>query len=316
MKTIYLLSVAGLFLSQTLMAAPQVKVDRTADQPDSVNVAKTTPVDTVKSNDEFADLENELNNIENKNSKNDTTHLRLGKLKVEVTEDGNEIKIQKDEDESEPYHWDWEDKHEGFEPHWAGFAFGPNLYGPGEFSSNLGPETRYMELNTNKSWEFSWNISDVGINLINDRFGLVSGVGMKWNNYRFSNKNLHLNKGADSLEHYFDTNSYDKSKLTVWSLVVPLMFEWNIPLHHEDFYIAAGVEGTLKLGAHTKMVTSDDKTSKNRDDFYLNSFNYSLVARAGYGDWGFYASYGMTPLFKKNQGPELYPFAMGISLNF
>jgi hypothetical protein len=36
----------------------------------------------------------------------------------------------------------------------------------------------------------------------------------------------------------------------------------------------------------------------------------------GYGNFGIYADYHMKPLFKENEGPELYPFSVGVSLNF
>jgi hypothetical protein len=318
MKTNKIILVALITAAPTFLALSQAKVS-TSVETDSVNAVKAQATDSLQTKDELNDLESDLNSIGTKEGQ-DTTKIRIGNLHLSVTEDGDELKIKKEkpgDEDSDEYHWYDECEHpDGFEPHWGGITFGPNLYGSDLFSSSINTSDRYMELNTNKSWEFSWNIADLGINLAKDRFGLVTGLGLKWNNYKFSNTNLKLIKGHNSLEYVFDTLKYDKSKLTVFSLVVPLMLEFDIPLHGEDLYVAGGVEGTVKIGSHTKMVTSDDKTIKNHSDFYLNTFNYAAVVRAGYGDWGLYASCGMTPLFKKDQGPELYPFAIGVSLNF
>jgi hypothetical protein len=318
MKTNKFILMALLAGTPGLFAFSQAKVGNTV-QTDSVKEVKIAPTDSLQRKDDLRDLEEDLNSISSKEEE-DTTKIRIGKLRVEMSDDGSELKIKKDKHrnrDDEEYHWyDEFDEDQGFDPHWGGFSFGPNLYGSGIFKNSIDEPDRYMELNTNKSWEFNWNIGDLGIDFAKERFGLVTGLGLKWNNYKFSNTQMRLNKGTNALEHYTDTIKYDKNKLTVFSLVVPLILEFDIPLHGEDLYIAAGVEGTLKLGSHTKMVTSNNRTTKNRDDFYLNTFNYSTVLRVGYGDWGLYASCGMTSLFKNDQGPELYPFAIGMSLNF
>jgi hypothetical protein len=38
------------------------------------------------------------------------------------------------------------------------------------------------------------------------------------------------------------------------------------------------------------------------------------MVRLGYGVIDLYASYALNSMFKKGQGPELYPFTVGINL--
>ena len=48
--------------------------------------------------------------------------------------------------------------------------------------------------------------------------------------------------------------------------------------------------------------------------FYMNPFKLDAIAKIGWGVLNLYATYSLTPMFQKNKGPELYPFAIGISL--
>ena len=53
---------------------------------------------------------------------------------------------------------------------------------------------------------------------------------------------------------------------------------------------------------------------KTRDQYNLNPFRYSAMLRCGVGKLDIYATYTLSELFKKNQGPQLYPFTVGITL--
>ncbi len=46
----------------------------------------------------------------------------------------------------------------------------------------------------------------------------------------------------------------------------------------------------------------------------VNSIGINAVATVGYGDIAFYARQSITPLFKDNQGPKMYPTSFGIIL--
>ena len=46
----------------------------------------------------------------------------------------------------------------------------------------------------------------------------------------------------------------------------------------------------------------------------MNDFRFNAVARVGYGDFTLFAAYSLTPMFDKDDGPEIYPFTVGISM--
>jgi hypothetical protein len=73
----------------------------------------------------------------------------------------------------------------------------------------------------------------------------------------------------------------------------------------------------MRIGSHTKQVYKSDDVyykPKTHDDFNLNPFRCSAMLRLGYGKLDLYASYALNGLFKKDEGPQLYPFTVGITL--
>lgn len=271
------------------------------------------------------DLEKELDNLSNK-SIHDTTKIRIGKMKIAVIDEGKDIIINKEDSEDWDKEWNWDDDDfsfgdkkdkSKFDPHWAGIGISMNGFLNANQEMSLPDTVNYFDLNTNKSIQLDINFAEVDIPIAKNWFGLCTGVGFRWNNYHLSNTNIVLEKGASNFSHSIDTvNSYTKSKFGVTYLTVPLLVEFQFPINKEKLYISAGVEGSVKLTAKMKNKNKDGIKTKNKSDFYINPFSYDLTARLGYGGFGIYGVYNMQSFFKKDKGPELYPFALGFTLNF
>lgn len=209
-------------------------------------------------------------------------------------------------------------KKKRFKGHWSGFEFGLNNYLTDDFS--VTPDEEYMEINTGKSWNFNLNFAQFSIPLIRDRFGLVTGLGIEWCNYHFSNGNtIDKNQSTHQIEPVDISHlAMKKNKLTTTYITTPLLMEvqiGNSSNRDKRMAVSAGLIGGLKIGSYTKYKTSDSK-EKNKDDFYLQSFRYGFTARINYDSFGFYFNYYNVPLFVKDKGPELYPFAAGLLVSF
>jgi len=286
--------------------------------------------DTISDENTFSNLEAELEAMDKKSKDNDTTRIRIGKMKISVVEDGNDIIINKEDGwDNDDWDDDWTSEDDDdwtfhkksdkskFNPHWACISVGLNNYLAPDYETTLPAEWSLLEVNTNNSFEVNLNFAQVGLNIIKQHVGLVTGVGIKWNNYKFRNPNTMLSSDSTYLKVYENTDGNGKmSKLTTWYLTIPALIEFQIPTHGNSFYLSAGVEGGLKLSAHTKTKTDDKSKEKDKSDFFTTSLDYRLAARIGYGDFGVYGAYSMMPLFEKNKGPELYPISVGITLNF
>jgi hypothetical protein len=147
---------------------------------------------------------------------------------------------------------------------------------------------------------------------------VMSGLGIDWVNYKFS-KEVTFREINDiatpiPIESAIDNFSYmKKSKLTGSYLEIPLMLK----LRFNRFFVAAGVTGGLNIGSHTKIVFVDTngKKQKYKDyDIHLATFRYGYAMRAGFHHFSLFVNYYVSPLFPKDEGPQVYPFTMGLSL--
>lgn len=203
-----------------------------------------------------------------------------------------------------------------FDPHWCGFDAGLNMLLGGE-AAHVDGAINFMELRPLKSWNFNFNIADVGIAFNRNHIaGLYTGIGLGWNNYSFENP-IRLYKGENGLEYDLIDESVEgklkKSKLGVLYIQAPLMIEVRPT---RGFFVAAGVTGGIRVDAWTKVKFMDKYKEKNHSDYYVNLLKLDATLRAGGNDMGFFASYNLLPLFVKGKGPDTHTFNVGFSLLF
>jgi hypothetical protein len=233
----------------------------------------------------------------------DSVRVNLGQRDYVIDDDG--VQIHKHE------------KKPKFNGHWAGFELGVNglLNKDMALANPAGYE--FLDQNYAKSIAVSINFFEQNVNLISQHLGLVTGMGITWNNYRFSNDNTKLTHEGE-FDGFFDTDAtknYEKSKLVVSYLRVPLMLEFqtNSKMKANSFHLSGGVVGAVRIGSHSKIIYNGNK-SKDRSDSYINPFKVDAIAKIGWGVINLYGTYSLTEMFRSNKGPEVYPFEIGITL--
>jgi len=281
--SLVILAAFGLNLKAQVVSENVISIDPTS--------AKVIPADTLV-----------------KSANGDTAIVRIGKKDVKVIDHdgGTEILWGKDK-----HHKDDPNKFNG---HWEGIEFGFNAFDKPDYSMYNAADKDFMSLNQGKSLEFNFNFYELNIGLSKNYVGLVSGMGLSFNNYRFENPYT-LQKGQFMTEPVsLNPENLSKTKLAITYLNVPLLLEFQIPVnqHEGRLFVNAGIVGGVKIGSHTK-VKYGDKKDKDRSGFNLNSFKYAATARIGYKDICLFANYSLTPLFQSGKGPELTPFTIGIS---
>ena len=255
-----------------------------------------------------------------KEERKDTTKIKILDKDINIIEkdDGTSVEIRdmekKDEDKVKE-----EAKKKRFKGHWTGLELGLNNFVDADFSLTRPPQYEWMDLNTGHSWNVSLNFAQKSIGLVGNHFGLVTGMGIDFNNYQFDGNNSI--QEVNGIIESTDLSSYSliKSKLTTTYLNVPLLLELQLgpQKRSKRFYLVGGVIGSIKLGSHTKIVYNDDgrkKKEKDRDDYNINPLRYGFTLRAGFHDIEIYGNYYPTPFFEKNKGPELNQFSIGICL--
>jgi len=261
-----------------------------------------------------------------KESKEDTTNIRFKRKTVKIIEDDGETQIfVKKHKKNDDWDWFWEDDND-FKGSWTGFSMGLSNFVDKDFSLSRDAAEQYMDLNTGKSWNMNINFAQYSLNLINNKVGLVTGLGLEWNFYRFDGDYSIQENPTDGQIEEVDlsviqpTWSIEKSKFSTTYATLPLLLEFHSSSYqHSGVVFSAGAIGGIKLGSNTKIVykeSGDKNKDKTKDDFNLSPFRYGVHARIGIGDWLIYGTYYFTPLFEKDKGPELYPLSVGFALSF
>jgi len=265
-----------------------------------------------------------VRNFANFEDDSDTTKIRIGRKQINIIDGwhGTRVRIEK------VRRWDPKTnayKKPSFRGHWSGFEMGINAFANSDYSIYEGkvePATNdFMDLNLVKSIAVNLNFLqyDIGLQKTKTNIGIVTGMGLEWNNYRFD-QDITLQE-IDGIIYPDPINpdwSVKKSKLTSLYLTVPLLMEFQIPVKNDHkIHMAAGFVGGLRLGTHTKIKykrKGNSHKDKDRDDYNLRAFRYSAQVRLGYRAINLFATYGMTDLFRKNKGPELTPYTIGLTL--
>jgi hypothetical protein len=236
----------------------------------------------------------------------DTTRIRLGGRDLIVIDDKGRESIR------------MERRSGGFRKNWSGFEMGINGYMTPDNSLTLTGDADYIDLRYNKSVVVNLNFWQQSFPIVSNNLGLVTGLGLGFNNYRFDNQ-TRIVYNREGLDFYTDTiNSITKNKLTLTWINLPLLLEFQTHGRgFEKFHIAGGMIVGTRIGTHAKYVIDDagkKRKEKNYHDFHVPPFRFDLTGRIGWGRINLFATYSLNNLFKDDKGPELVPFSVGIRL--
>ncbi len=123
---------------------------------------------------------------------------------------------------------------ERFSGHWAGVDFGFNTFVNKDYS---GYDSEFMKNDVFRSNSTYVNLIQQSIGLQHNRntIGLVTGLGLHLQSYRLD-KNTTIERGPNDVIEpktlFFDQNQ--KSKLSVVSVMVPLLAEFQVPVHNYE----------------------------------------------------------------------------------
>jgi hypothetical protein len=212
--------------------------------------------------------------------------------------------------------------------HWGGIDFGVCMFSTIdnkfilENESGISQLNNFLDLNYSKSLFCSLNVIEKNSRLYKNYLNLISGLGVEWNNYNFK-RNITLVADAPHISiSNSDSIKYVKNKLNITYLKLPLLIELNTNSENpkKSFHLSAGFEFAYRINSSTKQKYETNGyriKSKRRDDYNLADFKYSSVIRIGYGNYfTLFGNYGLSQIFESNKGPAIFPFTVGISIDF
>ncbi len=222
---------------------------------------------------------------------------------------------------------------------WAGIDLGINglINRNGSFNLNnattaANPReiTAFMELDYRHSWQVNINFAEYFLKIVRHHFGIQTGLGFQMNNYELKNNvrltpygSAYVNDTVTEYNKFYtygiaDTViTYRKNRFKTVYLTAPVMLEFNSGQYaKKSFYFAVGGLFGYNIQSKMKYVYNKEEKNKSKDkqDFNVNPVQISAIVQIGYNKIQFFATYGLTPLFSKYKGPEVYPVSAGVKL--
>jgi hypothetical protein len=278
---------------------------------------------------------------------NDTTKVKVGSIDIEVV-DGDTVTVrigghQLRVDDDGNIKWE-RVRAPRFNGHWGGVELGINGYVTPQINTSWDSKYDYLNLKYERSVAVNLNIWEQNIAFNKAKtIGMMTGLGMAWNNYFFSNDTKLVN-GESKLEgYYINGASVRKTKLTNMYITVPVLFEFqtnNMNRNKRFHFTIGGVIGA-RVTSHTKIYfneankeyrledpetgmpswekyTTPDRDNRNivksYSSFYQPPFRFDGRVSVGYGWLNIFATYGINGMFQKDRGPDLHPWTIGITL--
>ncbi|HMG90780.1 MAG TPA: hypothetical protein VK589_12000 [Chryseolinea sp.] len=149
------------------------------------------------------------------------------------------------------------------------------------------------------------------IRILNSSFSVVPGIGLSLERYKFKN-NYMLGYDADSElimipEKDAPVEGITKSMLITNYVEVPVEIRYTV--NPEDparsFKVSVGGRVGFLYDSFNKVKYRENdevKKYKDKQDFNLNKFRYGLMGRIGFGPFGVFTYYNLSPLFEKGKG--------------
>lgn len=168
----------------------------------------------------------------------------------------------------------------------------------------------------------SWNVGlyplGIKINLYQQRFKLITGLGVQFFNYKFSDS-VYFNPNTPYNVEYYNVSNFKKTKLGVSYLSAPLMLQYNSKKYNRvsNFSISGGLLFGYRLKTWTKYkLDNGTRINGTKSNYNFNNFVYSAVVAVGFRDVRLFATYMLTPMHRENTGFNVnaYPWSFGFML--
>ena len=169
-------------------------------------------------------------------------------------------------------------------------------------------EKRFLEQKLGDSFHCAASVMQVQVALNKSRtLYFATDLRFALDNYRLADTGIRLGYEKGRLLPVALDEPVDKSKFVTSSLGIPLRLIYKPFKHFQVSVIAYSDFGIELTSLHKKPRVEYELSG-------LRTYRFGVGGTVSYYGVGIFASYGVTPLFKKHAGPECHTFSFGISL--
>lgn len=264
-----------------------------------------------------------------KTSKEDTTIIEVGKLRIVIREkDGNTVNVIVEDSESGEVLQDRKvtqktgdstEKKKAYKnvrTRYGILEAGINGYHATATGFDAPDGYPEFALNYAKSINVNVHLFQQRVNLVKRHVNLKYGLMLGFHDYRLADRQQTILPRQPTLAFTEIDETTKKSKLSATYLNLPVMlnFESKPGKSKNSFHLNAGGYAGVLLGARTKYKTATNDKFKSKDDFGLSQIQYGLTGSIGFGHFNLYANYALSEMFATGKGPSVNPFSVGIIL--
>ena len=167
----------------------------------------------------------------------------------------------------------------------------------------------FFDIKNWQSVQLSLNLLHTGFYIPTSKVGFCFGLGVRFNNYRFSPDMTLKQEGTLVMPYAVD--GAKRSNFSLTSIHMPMELLFGNPNR-----ISFAVGGYLDLVADSRSVVKYEGR-KNRERFKglpTNFIQAGATARLKFEDFSIYATYQPTQIFKAGCGPKVQPWTIGFGL--
>ncbi|MCD8275496.1 MAG: hypothetical protein LUC96_11040 [Alistipes sp.] len=169
-------------------------------------------------------------------------------------------------------------------------------------------EKGFLEQKLGDSFHCAASVMQVQVALNKSRtLYFATDLRFALDNYRLADTGIRLSYEKGRLLPVALDEPADKSKFVTSSLGIPLRLIYKPFKHFQASVIAYSDFGIELTSLHKKPRVEYELSG-------LRTYRFGVGGTVSYYGIGIFASYGVTPLFKKHAGPECHTFSFGISL--
>lgn len=161
--------------------------------------------------------------------------------------------------------------------------------------------------------------------ILKSKFSFHPGVGFGMERYKFRNfYTLGLENENTVLVPAYDTYPLVRKSMLItnyFDILAEIRFSTNPNDPGRSFRASIGGRAGYLFDSFTKIKYKENgevKKVKDKQNYNLNDFRYGTFVKIGAGNFTVFGYYNMSPLFKKDKGPEqteMSTFTIGISVS-
>lgn len=177
-----------------------------------------------------------------------------------------------------------------------------------DYSGYAPEEKGFLDQKLGASFHCGASVMQVQVALNKSRtLYFATDLRFAFDNYRLADSGIRLGYEKGRLLPVALDEPADKSKFVTSSLGIPLRLIYK-PFKHFQMSVIAYSDFGIELTSLHKKPRVEYELSG------LRTYQFGVGGTVSYYGIGIFASYGVTPLFKKHAGPECHTFSFGISL--